>query len=278
MNIERIQSKIKSIAYSNTAKTSSIILLMIFIAAGYLFFFNSTKIFGENYEYTISQLGEIITLENNHTVKLTRADVDPDRNCIEYEFYFQNSNYDGCDDYNINIKSTTRTGKISVLEAKTICADSDIYVIRAQLPKSWTAIVADITVKNAENITLEAKFYSNSESLYKTKIEGSTREYFLKLDTYRNIEKLGNEIIALQDKNTNLESKISEIESKIITLQERMIYMTAEDLKEAEINLNSMKSEKENSIKQIDDNKKLISEYTESISNLKNELSKEVLQ
>ncbi len=272
MNIEKPKKEIETTFNSNIAKTSSIILLMVFIASGYLFFFNSTKIFGENYDYTISELGEIITLENGHTVKLTRADIDPDENCIEYEFYFQNSNYDGCDNYNVNIKSTTRTGKISLLESKTICADSDVYVVRAQLPKSWVAIVADITVENTSELTLEAKFYSNSESLYKTTIKGNSREYFLKLDTNRSIEKLNNEIVSLKDENAALERKAFEIDSKIKALQERITYMTADELKEAEININSMTSEKESCLRQIDDNKKLITEYSNNISNLQEKL------
>lgn len=272
MNIETLKMKIKTISYSNRAKTSSIILLMILIVSGYIFFFNSTKIFGENYDFSISALDEIITLENGHTVKLTRADIDTENNLIEYEFYFQNSNYDGCDDYKVDIKSTNRTGKISLLKSETICTDSDIYVVRAQLPKSWTAVVADITVKNTSDLTLKAKFYSNLESLYQTTIEGNSREYFLKLNTNRSIEKLNNEILSLMDKNTDLERKISEIDAKMQTLQQRMIYMTAEELNDAEININRMTSEKENSLRQIDDNKKLINEYKSNISKLQENL------
>lgn len=272
MNVKKSASIVKDALNSNRAKTSSIILLMIFIASGYLFFFNSTKIFGENYDYTISELGEAITLENGHTVKLTRADIDTERNFIEYEFYFQNSNYDGCDNYNVDIKSTNRTGKISLLESEIICADSDVFVVRAQLPKSWVAVVADITVKNTKDLTLEAKFYSDSESLYRTTIEGDSREYFLKVDTIRSIEKLSDEVTALKNENADLERKISEINSKIQILKERMIYMTEEELKEAEINLNSMVSEKENCLRQIDDNKKLISDYSDNISYLHEKL------
>lgn len=272
MNIETLNKKIKTVSNSNRAKTSSIILLMILIVSGYIFFFNSTKIFGENYDFTISELGSIMTLENNHTVKLTRADIDTENSFVEYEFYFQNSNYDGCDDYNVDIKSTTRTGKISLLKTETICADSDIYVVRASLPKSWIAVVADITVKNTNNLTLEAKFYSNLDSLYQTKIGGDSREYFLKLDTDRSIENLNNEINALIDNNAELERKISEIDTNMKTLQERMTYMTADELNEAEININRMTSEKESSLRQIDDNKKLITEYTNNISKLQDEL------
>ncbi len=268
MNTKQLHSKIKAVINSNNTKTFLIILLMIFIIIGYIFFFNSTKIFGENYNFTISELGEILTLETNHTVKLTRADIDRDKNCVEYEFYFQNSNYDGCDDYNVSIRTTSRTGKISQLKTKTICSDSDVYVVRAELPRSWVAIVADISLKNSEDITLQAKFYSDSESLYQTSITGNTREYFLKLDTDRSIERLHNEIISLQKENTDLEEKIAEIDSNIQTQQERMTYMTAGELEEAEVNINSMESEKENCIKQIDDNKKLITEYTDSITSL----------
>lgn len=56
------------------------------------------------------------------------------------------------------------------------------------------------------------------------------------------------------------------------SLEERMIYMTTDELNEAETNVNSMASEKESCLKQIDDNKKLISEYTDSISDLKKKL------
>lgn len=270
--MENLLVKIKTIFNSSNTKNFSIILLMIVIALGYIFFFNSTKIFGENYDYTISIPGEVMTLENKHTVKLTRSDIDMQHNYVEYEFYFQNSNYDGFDNYNVDIKTTNRTGKITLLKTETICSDYDVYVVRAMLPKSWTAIVADITLNKNDNVTLEAKFYSDADSLYKTTIKGNTRDYFLKLDINRNIEKLNKEIISLKDENTDLEIKISEIEKKMKSLEERMIYMTTDELNEAETNVNSMASEKESCLKQIDDNKKLISEYTDSISDLKKKL------
>lgn len=273
MNKEILKSKFQSVLGSSNIKSASIILLMIFIAAGYIFFFNTTKIFGENYDYTISEIGNVITLETGHTVSLTRSDIDIENNCIEFEFYFQNSNYDGYNDYNIDIRSTNKTGKISVLESETICSDSDIYVVRAQLPKSWNAVVADITLKNKDDLTLEAKFYSNLESFYHTTIKGNSREYFLKLDTERSIERLSDEIIALKDTNVDLEKKIYEIDSQTHSLQERMTYMTTDELKEAQTAINRMSSERESSLKQIDDNKKQISEYTDTISNLHNEIN-----
>lgn len=274
MDKKLFKNKLQNAIGSNNAKTVSIILLMVFIAVGYVFFFNTTKIFGENYDYTISKIGDVITLENGHTVSLTRSDIDSESNCIEFEFYFQNSNYDGYNDYNIDIRSTSKTGKISDLETETICSDSDVYVVRAKLPKAWNAVVADITLKNKDDLTLEAKFYSNTDSLYHTIIKGNSREYFLKLDTKRNIERLSDEIISLQGSNAELEKKILEIDTQAKSLQERMTYMTVDDLEEAQTTISNMSSERESSLKQIDDNKKLISEYTNTISKLQNEINK----
>lgn len=269
MSIKDIQNQYTLAINKENARKVSIILIVAVISIGYVFFFNSTKIIGERFDFEIAEIGKTITLENNHTVKLIRADVDMNKNIVEFEFSFQNSNFDGYDDYVISVKSTSKKGHISILNPETVCSDSDIYVIRAKLPKSWYAVVADITVKNKEEKTLEAKFYETDETLYKTSIVSDTsREYFIKLDTIRNIETLQKNIYSLEESNKELQNKISIIEKSIVNLQERFNYMTAEEFDDAQSQINSMISEKNSALKEIDDNKKSIKEYQDNILNL----------
>lgn len=259
--------KINSMLNSGNVKTFSVLMIMLFIISGYVFFFSSTKIFGENYDFELSPVGTVMTLEENHTVSLTRSDIDIEKSVIEYEFYFENKNFDGNNDYKIQVKTTGRTGTIRLLNTETICADSDVYVIRAKLPQKWTAAVADITLPD-DNKKLEAKFYSNRDTLYSCSVSGTTREDFLKLDTERSIERLNNEIANLYKENNELERKILEIDAQMTTLQNRMVYMTAEELEEARASVDTMISEKESCITEIDNNKKLISDYQNDIAGL----------
>lgn len=273
MNINKIKERYSSIAGNGNTKTLAVIILVSAIVAGYIFFFNTTKIIGENFNFETAEIGEIIDLETNHSVKLVRADLDTGTNTVEYEFYFQNTNFDGCDDYKIDMKSSTKNGSVSVLSTETVCADSDLYVIRSTLPKSWYAIVADITVENSENNTLEAKFYSTEETLYKTKISFETsRDHFLQLDMKRNIETFQNNISELNHLNKELEEKIHTIDESISNLQDRLSYMSADELSDAQQQILSMGSEKNNALTEIDDNNKAIREYQNSISNLENKL------
>lgn len=274
MNIKNIQEKYTSAKNKENARKISIIFLVAAIAAGYIFFFNSTKIVGENFEFETAEIGKTISFENNHTVKLIRADVDPEKNKLEFEFCFLNSNFDGYDDYVISVKSTSKKGHISVLNPETVCSDSDIYVIRANLPKSWYAVVADITIKNKEGKTLEAKFYETDETLYQTVIESDTsREYFLKLDTVRNIETLKNNVCSLENANKELQNKVLIIEKDIANLQERFNYMTSEEMNDAQKQISSMISEKNAALTEIDDNNKIIKEYQDNILSLQNTLN-----
>ena len=273
MNINKIKEKYCSIAGNGNTKTLTVIILVSAIVAGYIFFFNTTKIIGENFNFETAEIGKIIDLETNHSVRLVRADLDTETNTVEFEFYFQNTNFDGCDDYKIDIKSSTKNGSIAVLDTKTLCTDSDLYVIRGTLPKSWYAIVADITVENSENNTLEAKFYSTEETLYKTKISSETsREHFLQLDMKRNIETFQNNISELNHLNEELEEKIYTIDKSISNLQDRLSYMSADELLDAQQQILSMGSEKNNALTEIDDNNKAIREYQNNISNLENKL------
>ena len=273
MDISKIKEKYNSIAGNGNTKTLTITLMVFAIVIGYIFFFNTTKIMGENFDFETAEIGEIIELESNHSVKLVRSDLDTETNIVEFEFYFQNTNFDGCDDYKIDMKSSTKKGSISILSTETVCADNDVYVIRASLPKSWYAIVADITVENKENTTLEAKFYSTEETLYKTKISSKTsREHFLQLDMKRNIETFQNDISALNNLNQELEEKVNTIDESILNLQERLSYMSAEELTDAQQQILSMVSEKNNVLTEIDDNNKTIKKYQDNILNLQNKL------
>lgn len=274
MDKEKILDKLDSVVNSSNAKTVSMIILVSIIIIGYLFFFFSPKIVGESYDFSPSEVGSIITLENGHTVKLTRCDVDFSNKILEYEFYFQNTNYDGCNDYDVNIKSASRNGKILSLKTDTICSDNDVYVVRALLPKSWTAVVADITVKNKENEQLEAKFYETSETLYSTTIKHeNSREYFLRLDTSRSIEILNNNINEIKQENIALQNKIREIDNNILKLNNRLAYMTEDELTAAQSDIEQITAERETAIKQIDDNKKTISNYQENIIMLQEKLN-----
>lgn len=274
MNTKKLQEKINSVAKSGNAKTISIILLLAVIVTGYIFFFNSTKIVGESFDFEVTEIGKTITLEKGHTIKLVRADIDKENNLIEFEFYFQNSNFDGCNNYDITIKSATKKGNISQLKPITACADSDVYVVRAELPKSWYAVVADITLKNADDKRLEAKFYETDETLYKTTILSETsREYFLKLDTERNIESLQNDIISISETNSKLQDKITAIDENISNIQSRFNYMTADELADAEKQITRLTNEKKSLLAEIDDNNKTIKEYKDNIIDLQNKLN-----
>lgn len=276
MNQEKIQTKFNSVVNSSNAKTAAMIVLVSVIVIGYIFFFLSTRIIGEDYDFTIAEIGNVVTLENGHTVKLTRSDVDFERNLIEYEFYFQNSNYDGCNDYDVAIKTSSKNGKIATLQTETVCSDSDVYVVRANLPKKWNAVVADVTVKNKDNNILEAKFYETVDTVYSTKIsDNSSREYFLKLDTSRSIEILSDSIEDVMQENSDLDKKVKEIDTNVSNLQNRLSYMTADELAQAQSEIENMISERETALKQIDNNKKLITEYQNNITDLQEKLNQQ---
>lgn len=273
MNINLSEKTLKYKISNGSSKTISVILLVLLIIIGYTFFFTSQYIFGKNYNYEASLPGSEISLDSDHKIKLIRSDVDADKNLLEYEFEFINTTYDGNSEYNISINSVNKKGKITPLKHNVICADPDLYVIRVQLPKNWSAISISIDMTNVERTLSDEKFYSDKGSLYNTTIgSDSSREYFLKLDTKRNIEAIEKDIENLINENASLEIKINEIDNSINSLKEKMTYMTSNKLKSAETELQTLEHEKSSFNVQIDNNKKEINELKDNIQVLNSKL------
>lgn len=273
MNINLSEKVSKYKIHNGNSKTISVILLVLLIVAGYTFFFTSQYIFGKNYNYEVNLPGSEIVLDSNHKIKLIRSDIDTDKNLLEYEFEFINTNYDGSDDYKISVNSVNQKGKITPLKYSVVCNDADLYVIRVQLPKKWKAVSVSVNKENSKSRLTDEKFYSDGESLYITTIDSdSSREYFLKLDTKRNIERIEKSIEDLMSQNEALELKISEINNSIHVLKEKMTYMTSDDLKSAETKLQNLRHDKNSFKTQIDDNKKEIKEMKDNIQVLNSKL------
>lgn len=267
--LELLKEKWHQKVNSSNAKTVTIISLVFFMIAGYLFFFISPIIFGTQYEFTVTLPGEEQQLESGHNVKLVRSDIDYSNNKLEYELYFINSNYDNKSDYKIDIRSTNKNGKITPLKTEVVCSDTDLFVIRADFTKKFEAISLTVSIQNEDGNNENCKFYSDKESLHSVNCSSDTsREYFLKLDTQRNIENLNNEIDRLTEENAALDEKINKIDENIKSLQERMSYMTSAELENANSDITTMTNEKNSSMSQIDNNNKQISEYRDNIQSL----------
>ncbi|MDE5670183.1 MAG: hypothetical protein K2I14_01785, partial [Eubacterium sp.] len=69
-----------------------------------------------------------------------------------------------------------------------------------------------------------------------------------------------------------LEEKIHTIDESISNLQDRLSFMSADERLDAQQQILSMGSEKNNALTEIDDNNKAIREYQNNISNLENKL------
>lgn len=273
MNLNLSERILKHKAGNGKSKTISIILLVLLIISGYIFFFSSQLIFGKNYDYEASLPGMEMALDSSHKIKLVRSDIDDNKNLLEYEFEFTNTNYDSSDEYKININSVNKKGKITSLKHNVVCSDSDLYVIRVQPPKKWIAISISVSILNDDMKLKSDKFYSDRNSLYSTVIKDElSREYFLKLDTKRNIETIETDIEKLVNDNISLELKIAEIDNSIKSLKEKMTYMTSEDLKSAETELQRLKHDKSSFKTQIDSNKKEIKELRHNIGILESKL------
>ncbi|MCM1219454.1 MAG: hypothetical protein NC548_33665 [Lachnospiraceae bacterium] len=273
MDINLSEKILKHKIRNGNSKTMSVILLVLFIIIGYTFFFTSQYIFGKNYNYEVSLPGSEITIDTNHKVKLIRSDIDAEKNMLEYEFEFINTNYDGSNDYNIKLNAVNKKGKIIPLKHNVVCDNSDLYVIRVQLPNRWTAVSVQIDIPNIDKSITSEKFYSDKNSLYSTAISSdSSREYFLKLDTQRNIETLEQDIKNLENENNSLELKITEINNNITALAEKMAYMTSNEIKTAETEMQTLEHNKSSFKTQIDNNKKEIKELEDNIKALNSKL------
>lgn len=268
-----MKNKIKPSSLQNPKnRITTIVIILVFIFGGYAFFFNSGKIIGVKYDYTLAEIGSSQQFEHDKKITLTRADYDEEKRVAEFEFAIDDNSY-GEAEYSVAMKAALKKGHITQLKTEVVNDDLDIYVIRAVLPKNSNVVLTQITLKEKDK-TAAVKFYEDVNTLYSTSIDenANSRVDFIRIDTERNIENLNLQIEKLQNSNANLQNKISNIDDNIQKSKGKLAYIAGDELQAEQIKISSMLNDKNSALTEIDNNNRKIEEYKNNILELRERL------
>lgn len=273
--LEKLRKKLnnnKSFIYS---------FMIVFIVAGYGFFFNSNAFFkNENTKEFDTSLEEIKEV-GNYNVQVRDRKYSSVSNIIEFYVYAESVN--GYGESKLQFELKEQRNPLEVIETHVRRLDENNYIIRAKVYKNWTVLslgvgefeeefsLDDIENENKETqktLLNVVKFYTEKD----------------KVDTVLNLkEKKANEYLAegidieIQMINSNITSEkkviqeknntIETLEENIKKIKEEQVYQTEIEIKDSENKIDHIK----NSIKTLNDE---IKNSEEKISEFENKISK----
>lgn len=256
-----------------TLKSSNVLIMTsLIIILGYVFFFTSSFLFGQNHKYAYTGLMQELTL-NGRRIKITRWDYSAEQKLMEVELEINNDTYDNIDKY-YYVAVTKPAGKIIV---EPIIQDSNFVVLHLKnIPNDFTEI--SLRMKVADNSYTDIlKMYNNIDKVSKVNdIQALTKDEYYINRLSRTIEDYNNQISECNKNIEEYKTQISTIEEKISILESDKKYQTEQEIKETDIkiannnsNINNIKQLielKEQSIKELEDK---ISKAIEKIESIK---------
>lgn len=183
--IEKIKTankKLKRIMKNN--HNYSMVLFALLVISGYIFFFSSKELFGENKILKFSDMNTIVkSEETNREITLTKWVYCPQTLTMEVELSIINKNYDGNDSYDYTV--IDRKGKN--YECNVIISAPTIQVIQIYNvdPKNFKELRLEMNMNSKKEL---AKYYTNQnqvEVVDEIIIYDSLNDYYIaKLDRY----------------------------------------------------------------------------------------------
>ncbi|MGX4601694.1 hypothetical protein [Faecalimicrobium sp. JNUCC 81] len=275
--LEKLRKKLnnnKSFIYS---------FMIVFIVAGYGFFFNSNAFFknGNTKEFDTSL--EEIKEVGNYSVQVRDRKYSSVSNIIEFYVYAESVN--GYGESKLQFELKEQRNPLEVIETHVRRLDENNYIIRAKVHKNWTVLslgvgefeeefsLDDIENENKETqktLLNVVKFYTEKD----------------KVDTVLNLkEKKANEYLAegidieIQMINSNITSEkkviqeknntIETLEENIKKIKEEQVYQTEIEIKDSENKIENIKTSIKTLNDEIKNSEEKISEFENKISKLK---------
>ena len=240
-------------------KNTLFLVIFLFVAAGYVFFFTSAQTLPGGNSVVATKMNYPLAFDDRRTVTITRWDYAPEQGVMEIEMELDNQSFDGLDAYSFSALS--KNLRQSELTVKPIITDSDLYVIQfSGVPSDWRSVSLRIKV-NDPSKTDVLKCYANTESVHTVpELHEKTKNEYLRDRLLRKISGYQEEIEKLKDTYDQNKQKIAALEDKNRQLEEGRKYQTAEEIEktnqEIQTNKNqleTLKTEQENNLKDQDE-------------------------
>lgn len=251
--IKKVKYKVKE------NRNVSILLLIIGIASGYVFFFASRSIFNVEKKLKFSEINSVVEMDNRE-ITLAKWVYCETTNKMEIELDILNKTYDGNDTYNFSV--IDREGH-SYKVSTTVSAPTMSVIQVEDVPKDFTELRLAMNVQYDKNNLSEemVKFYTNIDYVERVNeiiTYYSIDDYYVaKLDRF--IAAYNKNISELQDKINSENNNIGNYNILLNDLKLKKTYAAGNEL--TEIN------------KQISDTYTLITTAQTNIDTYNNEIS-----
>ncbi|MCR1952909.1 hypothetical protein NSA50_18055 [Clostridium sp. DSM 100503] len=247
-NTEKIKNKI------NYKRSYKYILLLFFIATGYIFFLSSGVFFETNNRLTTTELNKKIALKNSE-VFIKEEQFNEEKNLLEVKLGVNKTNINFANDFEFEAITRENTNKKLPVEFMTV--DENNIVIFITTPKKWSAIALDIKEKNAKE-NGETRVYIDERICKKNNdLDKRTKEEYMIENIENDIKNIENVIAKYEEEIVEKKSTIGNTKEEINILESKKEYLTDKEKLEANQKIDSYKSSissLENAIKDIEKN------------------------
>lgn len=251
--IKKIQHFIKS------SSNVSMILMILFIISGYVFFFSSKALFGQSdKKLKFTNMNTVITIDK-HDITLGKWVYCASTKTMEIELDIVNKNYDGNDTYSFDV--VDKSGKKYETQAVIAAPTMDVVQIY-NVPEQFYEMRIAVNVEYGNSVSQDtAKFYTNErdvEQVPEIVTYNTLNDYYVaKLNRY--IENYNNEIADINKKVDEETVNLNNCKELLQSLTTQKSYTAGDEL--ANIN------------KQLDDTNKQIGTITAAINGYKKDIS-----
>ena len=230
--------------HGRVMKNTMFLVILLLVAAGYLFFFTSAQTIPGGNSVTATKMNQPLTFDDQRTVTLTRWDYSPEQSVMEIEMEIENQSFDGLDNYVFT--SLSKNLGQSELTVTPIIAAKDFYVIQlADVPSDWKSISLRIKVDDPSKTDI-LKCYANTESVQTVpELHAKTKNEYLRDRLLRKISEYQTEIETLKSDYELNNQKIAALEDKNHQLEDGKKYQTAEEIEETNREIQSNKNQLE---------------------------------
>ncbi|MBS6503354.1 MAG: hypothetical protein KH415_17335 [Clostridium sp.] len=262
--LENVQRKIEKIRNKiNYKRSYKYILLVIFIATGYIFFLSSGAFFETNNRLTATELNKKIALKNSE-VFIKEEQFNEEKNLLEVKLGVNRTNINFANDFEFEAITRENTNKKLPIEFMTV--DENNIVIFITTPKKWSAIAMDIKEKNTKE-NGETRVYIDERICEKNnELDKRTKEEYMIENIEVDMKNIKDAIIKYEEEIAEKKVTIDNTKEEISILESKKEYLTDKEKAEANQKIDSHNNSiysLESSIKEIEKN---INEAKEKLS------------
>ena len=262
-------------------KNLALIILVVLIFSGYIFFFNSPRIFkesGENLMYT--DLNKAVSIGDNYTVSVEEWEFSESENAMLVILSIKSGS--GINDKTFSYSAASR---LNADEAKNVPCEvtteipAFTSVIIKNIPANFQEVALGVLMKDKHESAVKTETGDAEKSKEKQVVLFSNRETVTRVESVKNldvvslyikrlkalIEDKGKQITDIENENKDQKTKQADILEQVAELRAQEIYLTDEQLESQRRTVKDLQSNYDSATKQVENNEKKIKQLKEDI-------------